>query len=122
MVAPVEGLGKGLKEDPSGEVRERIKEAGGVYNPKEKTTISTNQMPQSSQGLNHQPRSTHGSSCICSRGWPCWASMGGEALGPVKAQCPSVGGCQGGEVGVGGWLGEHPHRSRRRRRRRGWGL
>ena len=22
---------------------------------------------------------------ICSRGWPCWSSMGGEALGPVKA-------------------------------------
>lgn len=23
--------------------------------------------------------------CICSRGWPCQVSMGGEALGPVKA-------------------------------------
>ena len=29
---------------------------------------------------------THGSGCICSRGWPCHVSMGGEeALGPVKA-------------------------------------
>ena len=37
--------------------------------------------------------------------------MGGEALGLGKAQCPSVGECQGGEVGVGGWVG-HPHRSR----------
>jgi hypothetical protein len=59
------------------------------------------------QRLNHQPRSTHrgilGSSCICSRGWPCQASMGGEALGPVKAQCPSVGECVGRGVGVGGW-------------------
>jgi hypothetical protein len=27
---------------------------------------------------------THGSSCICSRGWPSWSSMGGEALGSVK--------------------------------------
>jgi hypothetical protein len=27
--------------------------------------------------------------------------MGGEALGPVKALCPSVGECQGQEVGVG---------------------
>jgi hypothetical protein len=27
--------------------------------------------------------------------------MGGEALGPVKAQCPSVGECQGREAGVG---------------------
>ena len=28
-------------------------------------------------------------------------SMGGEALGPVKALCPSVGECQGQEAGVG---------------------
>jgi hypothetical protein len=33
----------------------------------------------------------HGSSCICSRGWTCWTSMGGAALGPVKAGRPSVG-------------------------------
>jgi hypothetical protein len=26
--------------------------------------------------------------------------MGGEALGPVKAQCPSIGECQGQEVKV----------------------
>jgi hypothetical protein len=29
-------------------------------------------------------------------------SVGGEALGPVKAQCSSVVECQGSEVGVGG--------------------
>jgi hypothetical protein len=28
--------------------------------------------------------------------------MGGEALGPEKTQCPSVGECQDREVGVGG--------------------
>jgi len=28
--------------------------------------------------------------------------MGGEALGPMKTQCPSVGECQGQEAGVGG--------------------
>ena len=28
--------------------------------------------------------------------------MGGEALGPVKALCSSVGECQGQEAGVGG--------------------
>ena len=28
--------------------------------------------------------------------------MGGEALSPVKALCPSVGECQGQEAGVGG--------------------
>jgi hypothetical protein len=30
--------------------------------------------------------------------------MGGETLGLVKARCPSIGGCKGGEVGVGGWV------------------
>jgi hypothetical protein len=29
--------------------------------------------------------------------------MGGEALAPVKAQCSTVGECQGGKKGVGGW-------------------
>jgi len=38
--------------------------------------------------------------------------MGGQALGPVKAQCPSVREGQGIEAGVGEWVGEHPHRSR----------
>jgi hypothetical protein len=30
--------------------------------------------------------------------------MGGEAFGPVKALCPSIGECQGQEVGVDGLL------------------
>ena len=44
---------------------------------------------------------------------------GGEAFGPVTAQCPSVGECEGGEAlsgWMGGWVGEHPHRIR------GWGM
>jgi len=45
---------------------------------------------------------THGSSCICCRAWHCLASIGGEALGPIKAHFLSVGKCQGVEVGVGG--------------------
>jgi hypothetical protein len=69
-------------------------------------TISNNQTLQSSQGLNHQPRSTHGGihgfSCICSRGWPCWASIGGEV---------HVGDNKGGESELGGGR-EHPHRNR----------
>jgi hypothetical protein len=52
-------------------------------------TVSVGQTPWSSMGLDHQSKSTHGrthgSGCICSRGWPYRASMGGEALGPVKA-------------------------------------
>jgi hypothetical protein len=45
---------------------------------------------------------THGSSCICSRGWPSRPSMGGDALGPVNILCPSIGECLGQEAGVGG--------------------
>jgi len=33
---------------------------------------------------------------------PCWASMDGEALGPMEAPCPSVWECQGREAG--GWV------------------
>ena len=41
--------------------------------------------------------------CIYSRRWPCQTSVGGEVLGPVKVQCPSVPTGEGGEGGVGGW-------------------
>jgi hypothetical protein len=79
--------------DPNGGVRGRAEGAEGVFKPI-RITISNNQTPQSSQGLDHQPKSTHegthGSSCICGRGWPYLASMGGEALGPMKVQCPSI--------------------------------
>ena len=70
-------------------------------------TILAGWATQCSQGLHHQPRSAqggiHGSRYICSRGWPCLTSMGGEAFGHVDIWCPSVGGCWSGEVGVGGW-------------------
>jgi len=102
---PKEKLGQGLKE------------LKGFATPWEEQQFQPIRPHQSSQGLNHQPKSTHGrthgSSCICSRGWPYLASVGGEALVLVKAQCPSVEEFQGGEVGMGGWVGEHPHRSRR---------
>jgi hypothetical protein len=95
---------------PNGGVRERSEGAEGVCNPIGRTAISTNQTSQSSQGLNHQPKNnmeggTHGSSCICSGEWPCWASMGEEALGPVKTWCLRVGDCHSGEAGVRGLLG-----------------
>jgi hypothetical protein len=38
--------------------------------------------------------------------------VGGTALGPEGVRYPSVGECQGGKVGVGGWVGEHPYRGR----------
>jgi hypothetical protein len=101
---------------PNGGVRERTHGVEGVCNPIGGTTILTNHTTQSSLGLNHQPKSTHGwthgSSHICSRVWPCWTSMEGEVLGPVKARCPIIGECQDREEGVCGWVGEHPHRSR----------
>jgi hypothetical protein len=78
------------------------------------TTFWTNQKFQSSQGGDHQRKSTHGgtygSSCICIRGWPSWSSMGGEAFGPVKALCLSIGELQGQKVGVCGMVS------------RGWGI
>jgi len=36
---------------------------------------------------------------------PCWASIRGETLGPVKARCPSVGECHGREAGGSGSVG-----------------
>jgi hypothetical protein len=73
----------------NGEIRKRTEGAEGVCNPIGGTIISTNEKPQSSQGLNHEPKSTHGgthgSSRICNKGWVCLASVEGEALGPVKA-------------------------------------
>jgi hypothetical protein len=45
--------------------------------------------------------------------------MGGEALGPVKACCPSVGECPDREGVVGRWVREHPHNIREREDRMG---
>jgi hypothetical protein len=49
----------------------------------------------------------------CGRRWACWISVGGETLVSEGVQCPSVGECQSGRMGVGGW-GEHPHKGRER--------
>jgi hypothetical protein len=72
---------------PNGGVRGKTEWAGGVCNLKEEQQYQLTRPPQSSQGLNHKLKSTHGgthgSSHICSRGWPWRASMGGEALGPL---------------------------------------
>jgi len=81
--------------DHNAGVREKTKGAEGVCNPIGRTIISIIQIPQSSQGLNHQPKSTHGGthgfSRICSREWYYLASIGVEALGSVKVCFPSVG-------------------------------
>jgi hypothetical protein len=45
--------------EQNGIVRRRTEGVEGVCNSKGKTTISTNKTPQSSQGLNYQPKNTH---------------------------------------------------------------
>jgi len=42
-----------------------------------------------------------GSSHIYSREWHCLSTIGGEALGPVKAHFPNVGKCQVFDMRVG---------------------
>jgi hypothetical protein len=89
------------------ELEKGVKELKGFVTHRKKNNINhpdtlelpTTKPPKSTHG------GTHGSSSTCSKGWPCWASMGGEALGSGKIQCPNVGECLGGEagVGVGGW-------------------
>jgi hypothetical protein len=91
---------------PNREVSERTEEVEEDCNPTVRTTISTNQSAKSSQKLSHQKRNTHGSSCICCRGWPCHASMGREVLGSMKARLmPQCRITEGREMGVGGGVG-----------------
>jgi hypothetical protein len=74
--------------ESNGRARGRTAGAEGDCNPVGRT-ISTNGITQSSQGINHQPKSTYegiyGSRYIFNRGWPCLASMRGETFGPVEA-------------------------------------
>ena len=76
-------------------VKGRTEEAEGLCNCVGGTTISNNKTTQSSQGSNHQPKCTHGStngsSLIYSRGLPYVATTGGESLGTVMVQYPSIG-------------------------------
>ena len=67
------------------------KELKGFAAPKEEQQYELTSTPQSCV-----------SSCICSRGWPSWPSMGGEALGLAKIICPITGECQGQEAGADG--------------------
>ena len=90
---------------PNEGARERTQGAEGVCILLGGITIQTKQYTQISQGLKPQPKSTHGgthgSNCICNRGWLCLSLMGEVALGPVKARCPIVGECQYQEALVG---------------------
>ena len=85
--------------------RESTQGAKGISRPIGETIIWTDQYTHSSQGPPNKgyKSGTHGSRCICSRGWPSWSSMEEEVLGPVKALFSSVGECQGPLAGVDGW-------------------
>jgi hypothetical protein len=84
---PTIGLSTG---SPMEELKKGLEELKGFAAPQEKQQYqpTSTPPPQSSQRLNHLPkrthRGTHGSSHICTRGWACWASMGGEILALVS--------------------------------------
>ena len=104
---PSNGLSTGSTVE---ELEKRPKELKGVASLRIKQQYEPTNNPQSSQGLNHQPKNihgrTHGSSYTCSRGWPFQTSMRGGVMGHVKAWCPIVVECQDRKVGVGqGMLG-----------------
>jgi hypothetical protein len=83
---------------PMEELVEGLKEVKGIATPQEGQQYQlTRPPPQSFQGLNNQEKcthgGTHGSSYICSRGWPCLTSMAGEAFDPMEVRCSNIGGC-----------------------------
>jgi hypothetical protein len=84
------------------------KELKGFAVPREEQQYEPTSNFQSSQGLNHQPKSshggTHGSRHICSRGCSLVGHQREERVGPVKVLCPSVGESQDREVGGGGLI------------------
>ena len=90
---------------PNWGARERTKGAEGACSNIGGTIIWTSQYPQSSQGLNQRlhmegpmvPAAYVAKDALVA----LVASMGGEALGPEKAWCPSVGKCQDRKVRVG---------------------
>jgi hypothetical protein len=77
--------------DPYGRVRERTEAAEEDINPLGRPTVSTSQTPGSSQRLNHHQGVhmdrvqglVHEPWYICSRGLPCLASVGENAVNPI---------------------------------------
>jgi hypothetical protein len=76
--------------DPYGRIGRRIKRTEGDDNPIGRPTMSINLdlSSQSPQRLSHQPKNIYrlvkGSQHIHSRGLPCLASLGKDALNPVE--------------------------------------
>jgi hypothetical protein len=72
----------------NGGIRERTEGAEGVCNNINQPNPP--EFPGTKPPTKEYTWRDPGYSCISSRGWPCQASMGGEALGFVKAGCPSI--------------------------------
>jgi hypothetical protein len=81
MLAANFGLSMG---SPMEELEKVLKELKGFAIHRKNDNINKPE-PPGLQELNHQSKCTHGgshsSSHICCRGWHCWTSMRGEALG-----------------------------------------
>jgi hypothetical protein len=98
-----------------GELEKGLKELMEFSTPIGRTTLSTNQIPQSSQELNYQTRNTHGGPMA-----PATCVVEGGLIGYQWEESPLVL-CrlnaheERGEC-MGGCVGEHPHRSRGRRK------
>jgi hypothetical protein len=73
---------------PDGGTEKGIRVTEGVRSTIGVAKVSTGQIPWGSQGLDHQPRNTHGSRHVCSRGWHCWISVGKEPFVPVGFNTP----------------------------------
>ena len=81
----MEELGEGLKElERFQHHRKNNINYPDTLNVSQKL-LGTKQLPE------EYTRVSHGSSCICSRGWTYMVSMGGDTLGLVKALCSSIG-------------------------------
>jgi hypothetical protein len=107
---------------PNGGVRGRTERAEGICNPHRKNSNISQLDPQSLEPLGTNPPTKE----------YAWRELMAPARnvaenGLVGHQgeekplvlekldgCPSVGECQGREAEMCGWVGEHPHRSRRR--------
>ena len=79
------------------ELEKGLKELRGFAAPWKEQQRQQARTPGSSQGLDHQPNNTHGTTHgpdhICGWRWPCWTSVGGETLGLENIRCPCVGEC-----------------------------
>jgi hypothetical protein len=90
-------------------LEKRLKEMKAFATPLEELNYQLTRPPppKSSHEINHQEYTWRDPwlQPHFSRGWPFWASMREETLGPLKPPCPSVGECEGREAGIDGSVG-----------------